>query len=261
VTDRVTKPTRTPITTKVQRVSRVSPHVVRLVLAGEGLRGFPVGAFTDHYVKLLFTDHYVKLLFPPVTRTFTVRDFETGSSTLTIDFVVHGDSGIAGPWAARAQPGDEIALLGPGGGYAPNIAADWHLLVGDASALPAIAVALQRIPAERAAHVLIEVDSADEQQPLPSDADTHIHWVCRTSSELVDSVRAFEFPLASRTPLCTARRAPYGRCADTCWSTAAYPRRRCRPRAIGSVAAPTRAGVRTSRSGSGKSRSTSAKPA
>lgn len=99
-----------------------------------------------------------------------------------------------GPWAARAQPGDEIALLGPGGGYAPKHAADWHLLVGDASALPAIAVALQRIPAERAAHVFIEVDSADEQQPLPSDADTHIHWVCRTSSELVDSVRAFEFP-------------------------------------------------------------------
>ena len=185
MTDRVTKPTRTPITTKVQRVSRVSPHVVRLVLAGEGLRGFPVGAFTDHYVKLLF---------PPVTRTFTVRDFETESSTLTIDFVVHGDSGIAGPWAARAQPGDEIALLGPGGGYTPNIAADWHLLVGDASALPAIALALQRIPAERAAHVFIEVDSADEQQPLPSDADTHIHWVCRTSSELVDSVRGFEFP-------------------------------------------------------------------
>ena len=185
MTDPATKPTRTPITTKVQRVSRVSPHVVRLVLAGEGLRGFPVGAFTDHYVKLLL---------PPVTRTFTVRDFETESSTLTIDFVVHGDSGIAGPWAARAQPGDEIALLGPGGGYAPKHAADWHLLVGDASALPAIAVSLQRIPAERAAHVLIEVDSADEQQPLPSDADTHIHWVCRTSSELVDSVRAFEFP-------------------------------------------------------------------
>jgi len=112
----------------------------------------------------------------------------------------------------RARPGDEIALLGPGGGYAPNIAADWHLLVGDASALPAIAVALQRIPAERAAHVFIEVDSADEQQPLPIDADTHIHWVCRTSSEMVDSVRA------------------------------------------------TRAGVRTSRSGSGKSRSKSAKP-
>ena len=86
MTDPATKPTRTPITTKVQRVSRVSPHVVRLVLAGEGLRGFPVGAFTDHYVKLLL---------PSVTRTFTVRDFETESSTLTIDFVVHGDSGIA----------------------------------------------------------------------------------------------------------------------------------------------------------------------
>ena len=183
--DTPAKPKRTPINTRVQQVSRIGPHTVRMVLTGGGLREFPVGAFTDHYVKLLFS---------PVTRTFTVREYDGEKNALTIDFVVHGDSGIAGPWAAQARPGDEIALLGPGGGYAPSIDADWYLLAGDASALPAIAVALQRIPAGRTAHVFLEVDGAGEEQPLPSEADAHIHWVPRTATALLDAVRALEFP-------------------------------------------------------------------
>src|SRR3712207_7785498 len=55
-----------------------------------------------------------------------------------VDFVVHGDAGIAGPWATQVQPGDLVRFMGPGGGYAPDPDADWHLLVGDESALPAI---------------------------------------------------------------------------------------------------------------------------
>ena len=181
--DTPAKAKRTPIITRVQQVSRIGPHLIRLVLTGDGLREFPVGAFTDHYVKLLF---------PPVTRTFTVRDYDGETNALTIDFVIHGDSGIAGPWAAQVQPGDEIALLGPGGGYAPSVDADWHLLAGDASALPAIAVALQRIPTRRAAHVFIELGESDDEQPLPTEADLHLHWVPRTG--LLDAVAALEFP-------------------------------------------------------------------
>ena len=68
------------------------------------------------------------------------------SGPLTLDFVVHGDDGIAGPWAAQAKPGDTLELAGPGGAYAPSPDADWHLLAGDDAVLPAIAVSLARIP-------------------------------------------------------------------------------------------------------------------
>ena len=76
---------------------------------------------------------------------------------LTLDFVVHGDPGVAGPWAAAAHPGDGLQLTGPGGAYAPDPAAAWHLMVGDAAVVPAIAASLERVPEGVPVHVILEV--------------------------------------------------------------------------------------------------------
>jgi NADPH-dependent ferric siderophore reductase len=117
----------------------------------------------------------VKLQFPregapederPKVRTYTVREWDAERGLLTIDFVVHGAAGIAGPWAAAAAPGDTIALRGPGGGYAPDPEADWHLLAGDTSVIPAISVSLARIPAGRPVHVFLQVDGPEEHVAL-----------------------------------------------------------------------------------------------
>ncbi len=120
---------------EVLRTTRPTPHLVRVVLGGEGLAGFPVGDFTDHYVKLLFRPadapydvpfdvEQVRAEFPPeswpVTRTYTVRAWDPDAGELTIDFVHHGEEGLAGPWAAAARPGDLIQLFGPGGAYTPR---------------------------------------------------------------------------------------------------------------------------------------------
>ena len=172
----------------------LTPGMVRIVLGGEGLAGFGAGEFTDHYVKLQlpppgadygsdFDAEQIQATRPrelwPKTRTYSVRRWDPDAGELTIDFVVHGDSGVAGPWAATAQPGDTLQLRGPGGAYAPDAAADWHLLVGDASVLPAIAVALERIPAGVPVFVVAEVDGPGEQQPLPTDSDLHLTWIHR----------------------------------------------------------------------------------
>nr|BFE70881.1 hypothetical protein GCM10020092_041820 [Actinoplanes digitatis] len=129
------------------------------------LSGMSAGEFTDHYVKLYFPPPgttypepfdlaVIRETMPrerqPLVRTYTVRRWLPEVPELWIDFVVHGDAGIAGPWAAGARPGDPVRFMGPGGGYAPDPDADWHLLADDESALPAIAVALERMPARRA---------------------------------------------------------------------------------------------------------------
>jgi NADPH-dependent ferric siderophore reductase len=143
----------------VRRSERITPHMIRLVLSCDE---FVDNGTTDHYVKLLFPKAgvtypepldmgEVREQFPadqwPTMRTYTVRSWDEAARELTIDFVYHGDEGVAGPWAASAQPGDKLWFNGPGGAYAPNPEAAWHLLVGDESALPAIGAAIEQLPA------------------------------------------------------------------------------------------------------------------
>ncbi len=85
---------------------------------------------------------------------------------MTIDFVVHGDTGVAGPWALAAQPGDELVLQGPGGAYAPAADVDAHVLIGDEAALPAIAAACERVAPGAPVHVFVEVDGPDDELAL-----------------------------------------------------------------------------------------------
>ncbi|PSK97986.1 NADPH-dependent ferric siderophore reductase [Murinocardiopsis flavida] len=197
----------------VRHVEWVSPHMIRVVLGGDGLAELTAGDYTDHYVKLLFPQPGTAHPDPfdmeairrdrpksewPTTRTYTVRSWDPEQRELAIDFVHHGDRGLAGPWAAAARAGDEIAFFGPGGGYAPDPAADWHLLAGDESALPAIAASVERLPAGARAHVFVEVADAAEEQKLAVPGGAEVHWVHRGGREvgaaLVEAVRGLDFP-------------------------------------------------------------------
>ncbi|MFI9354176.1 siderophore-interacting protein [Streptomyces lydicus] len=198
---------------RVERTEQLTPHMVRVVLGGEGLAEFTAGEYSDHYVKLVFPLPGVRYPEPfdiarireefprdqwPRTRTYTVRAWDEGARELTVDFVVHGDEGLAGPWAAAARPGDEVFLLGPGGAYAPEADADWHLLAGDESALPAVAASLARMPAGVPVHAFIEVAGPEERQELAAPAGATVHWLYRGAApvgrELVAAVRDLEFP-------------------------------------------------------------------
>jgi NADPH-dependent ferric siderophore reductase len=129
-------------------------------------------------------------------RTYTALFPDVERGTLAIDFVVHGDEGVAGPWAASAQPGDVLHANGPGGGYAPDPAADWHLLVGDEAAVPAITAALAALPPAAVARVVVEVDSADHELKLPLPDDAQVTFVHRhgRGEGLLAAVRALEWP-------------------------------------------------------------------
>jgi NADPH-dependent ferric siderophore reductase len=205
------RPARSAKTATVVRVEQLTPHMVRIVLGGEGLADVQAGEFTDHYVKVLFPQPGVDYPEPfdmgrireelpraswPVVRTYTVRKWLPEFPELWLDFVVHGDEGIAGPWAANAQAGDVVRFMGPGGGYAPSPEADWHLLAGDESALPAIAAALEALPENADVHAYIEVEGPDEEQKIATDAE--ITWLHRgdrpVGAALVEAVRGLDWP-------------------------------------------------------------------
>ncbi|WP_409330236.1 siderophore-interacting protein [Trujillonella humicola] len=177
----------------VVRTERVTPHLVRVVLGGEGLAGFaPV--HTDSYVKLVLPPRGAPYAAPfdpdavqaeqprefwPATRTYTVRRWDRAAGELTLDVVTHGDEGLAGPWATAAVPGDAVVLFGPGGAYTPDAGADWHLLVGDESTLPAIAASLERLPAGARAFAFVEVADAAEEQAIDLPEGAELTWVHR----------------------------------------------------------------------------------
>jgi NADPH-dependent ferric siderophore reductase len=198
---------------QVLRVQWITPHMIRVVIGGEGLAGFGAGEFTDHYVKLLFRVPGVTYPEPfdmdvvhrdlprehwPRLRSYTVRSWDPHALEMSIDFVYHGDEGLAGPWAANSQPGDEVLFMGPGGAYAPGGTADWHLLVGDESALPAIAASLEALPEGAPARVFVEVSGPGEEQELITAGDAKLVWLHRgeapAGEALVQAVQDLEFP-------------------------------------------------------------------
>jgi NADPH-dependent ferric siderophore reductase len=202
-----------PISTTVQRTEQLSPTMVRIVVTGPELARFAANEYSDAYVKLVFLRPGVDYPRPldlaavreqfaasdwPQQRTYTVRAWDPAALELTIDFVVHGDEGLAGPWARSARPGDELLLQGPGGGYAPDPAADWHLLIGDESALPAIAASLERLPATAIGQVLIEVEHAEQEQKLAGPPGVAVRWVHTEGgplgSAVLAAVAALTFP-------------------------------------------------------------------
>ena len=211
----MTQNRRTPRlrTATVIRTERLTPHLIRVVLGGEELTGFGAGTFTDEYVKLQFPQDGVAYPEPfdaevirrdlprdkwPHSRTYTVRSWDPEAGELAIDFVHHGDKGIAGPWAARAQPGDVLRFFGPGGAYSPDPAAAWYLFAGDESALPAIAASVAKVPAGALAYVFVEVDGPADELKFDGAGDLRVSWVHRgerpIGAALVEAVRALEFP-------------------------------------------------------------------
>ena len=198
---------------RVVGVQRLTPAIVRLTLSGGDLAGFTMPDATDAYINVaippdgapydaVFEPARVRAEHPqhhwPARRRYTVRDWDAANQLLTIDFVVHGE-GVAGPWAAAAEPGTVLVFEGPSGGYRPDVAADWHLFVGDESALPAIAASLEAVPAGALAIVRLVCDGPAHELALASAGSLDIRWLNRSGSTdeselLAQSVRDLPFP-------------------------------------------------------------------
>lgn len=178
---------------------QLSPGMVRI-----RFEAVDRAAFATNFGGVDFTDRYVKLIFGdpvelagggrPTMRTYTALEPDVAAGTLAIDFVVHGDTGVAGPWALAAQPGDRIVVRGPNGAYTPDPTAAWHLIAGDEAAIPAVRQALAALPADAIGEVLLLVEDVAHEQPLEAPEGVAVTWLHRTrAADLVAAVRAVEW--------------------------------------------------------------------
>ncbi|WP_236206789.1 siderophore-interacting protein [Pseudomonas tohonis] len=170
----------------VLRVERISPHFMSVTFGGDALADFVSASFDDH-IKFMFVDGQGEL----VRRDYTPRRFDPERRELTLEFALHGEGGAC-EWAERAQVGDSALIGGPRGSMIIPMDYDWHLLVGDSSALPAIHRRLEELPAGARVSAIVQLAEADRRD-LRSAASLDLRWV-DTPEELVAAVQALPLP-------------------------------------------------------------------
>lgn len=193
----------------VKRLKWVSPRLLCVTLIGD-LGDFISASFDDH-VKLFFpsagesrpslptvTEQGIAFdpsLPRPASRDYTPRRYDRAANELDIEFVLHGE-GPAASWARAAKVGDPLGLGGPRGSSLLPEGLDWVLLIGDETALPAMARRLEEAGASECVIALIEIDSADARVDLRTAANASITWLCRESGDatLPDAVAELILP-------------------------------------------------------------------
>lgn len=200
---------------EVLRTAELSPSMRRVTLGGEELEGF-LDQHTGPNIKVFVPRRgqgrpVLPQLDPetgryrwpepevrPTMRTYTVRRYDESRGELDIDFVMHGERGVASNWARNARPGDRLGVMGPGGKTCR--AADWYLLAGDETALPAISSIVEELPPTARGHVLVEVDTAADRQHVQCPPDLRWTWMHRggrpagLSRQLINAVQELDVP-------------------------------------------------------------------
>jgi NADPH-dependent ferric siderophore reductase len=178
----------------VLQLTVTSTETVTPVIRRVWFRSDDPAEFAERFAESGWTDRYVKLQFPDAVRTYTALFPDLAAGTLAIDFVTHGDHGVAGPWAQAVQPGERLEVRGPGGAYRPDPDADWHLLAGDESAVPAITAAVEALPADAVARVVVLVEDAGHEPVLSLPIGAELTMLHRAEGEgLAAAVRALEW--------------------------------------------------------------------
>jgi NADPH-dependent ferric siderophore reductase len=185
---------------EVVATRRLTPHLVRVELGGEGLRDWSTSGVPDERLVLVLPAPGSRTAAAPVTmadgtqdypdpdgqppmRSYTVRAWDADAVRMVVDFVVHS-GGVASTWAQSARPGDVIFVTEAMGWYRPPADAAWQLLVADLAGLPALARAVEELPAGTRAYALVEVPTADDRLEVASAANVGWSWLVGSGNDV-----------------------------------------------------------------------------
>jgi NADPH-dependent ferric siderophore reductase len=158
---------------------RMSPSMQRIVLTAPELAGFRYEPGQD--VMLLVAADGTR----PVRRRYTIRSLDRDTLMLTLNVVRHGE-GPGERWVQAALPGDRIEGIGPRGKITTSPGADWHLFMGDESAMPAILAMTESLPGDAEATLVVEIPEPDDEQELLAPARTRLSWLHRVNGSAGD---------------------------------------------------------------------------
>jgi NADPH-dependent ferric siderophore reductase len=159
--------------------SQRSPNMQQIILTAPELATFRYAPGQD--VMLLVAAEGKR----PIRRRYTIRSLDPDKLLLTLNIVLHGQ-GPGERWLRAAQPGDTIEGIGPRGKITTSPTADWHLFMGDESAMPAILAMTESLPDTAEATLVIEVDDPDDEEEILAGAATRVTWLHRLGGNAGD---------------------------------------------------------------------------
>jgi NADPH-dependent ferric siderophore reductase len=199
------KPKKPRYAATVKQVQHLTPRMVRITFTSPELADFAWNGPAAH-IKLIFAPPEAAAPGAdaprPTMRTYTPRRFDPRTRELDVDFILHGE-GPASIWAEQAAVGQSLTIAGPGRNYVIDPAAEWFLLAGDDTAIPAISTILENLPTTAAARVFIEVIDRQDEVEIPAHPNTAVTWLHRgtnisqAGAPLEASVRAYQMPPGS----------------------------------------------------------------
>ena len=154
----------------------VSPNMLRLVVKGDELVGFNAPGADDN-IKMIVPDEAGNM----VMRSYTPRRYNPVAGELEIDFALH----LAGPatkWALDVEVGETAIVAGPRGSKHVSGDIDRWVMVGDETAIPAMARRLEEAEAGERITAVITIPSREDMQQIESAAD--VDYVCVYRDEL-----------------------------------------------------------------------------
>ena len=162
----------------------LSPSMLRIRFESPELVGFDSAAPDDH-VKLFLDTPEQAENGRPAMRDYTPRSFDAAAGVLVIDFALH-EAGPATRWAVEASVGDRIQIGSPQGSTVIADDFDWYLLIGDETALPAIARRVEELRPGVTALVVAVIDGPDDRIAIAGAAAVAVTWVTRAGATIPD---------------------------------------------------------------------------
>jgi NADPH-dependent ferric siderophore reductase len=156
----------------VSRVQDLTRSMRRVQLHGESLEGFDYRPGQDLMIKVPLEDRLVN-------RRYSIRRYDPSHLTLDIEVVLHG-GGPGARWATSVSRGDNLEqVVAPRGKITLDPLADWHLFVGDETAMPGIFNMAEALPVGQTAAALLEVGYPEDQIEAPPSIAGHLEWIHR----------------------------------------------------------------------------------
>jgi len=201
----------------ITRIEQLSANMVRIIAAAPDLAGFRSNSALDQYVKVYVADPELGLVPPydihalrhrlpreqvPRSKSYTIRWVDTALNELSIDFVVHGDPGTVGHWAAHAKPGEPLVISPARSKSSPSLDAQYYVLAADEAGLPAIAKVLEALPAQAQGVALLEVAEATSMFDVKHPEGVVLSWLPRNqdppgrSHVIAEALRTLPLPTA-----------------------------------------------------------------